>query len=216
MDDHLSHSGSNSFKSTNAEGLRLRAPKQRELEPTGKADDGDILAWSLGKNAIVVTLDADFHAILAVSGASGPSVIRLRIQGLGASEVVKREQPAHRAPVELFPLRQLADRLHPTGDQVLGPFPGAGNRPEQRQVNSARPRVTCEHQAHLNSATPELHGTETGESNFGRRRGLLPSSDVTDSLNESRMPPRPSSTRSTSRASAAVAALPLRSLSIQP
>ena len=55
----------------------------------GKADDGDILAWSLGKNAIVVTLDADFHAILAVSGASGPSVIRLRIQGLGASEVVK-------------------------------------------------------------------------------------------------------------------------------
>ena len=54
----------------------------------GKAADDEILAWSLGKNAIVVTLDADFHTILAVSGASGPSVIRLRMQGLGSQEVV--------------------------------------------------------------------------------------------------------------------------------
>ena len=58
----------------------------------GKAADEEILAWSLGKNAIVVTLDADFHTILAVSGASGPSVIRLRIQGLGAQEVVELVQ----------------------------------------------------------------------------------------------------------------------------
>ena len=36
----------------------------------------------------MVTLDADFHAILAVSGAQGPSVIRIRLQGLGAAEVV--------------------------------------------------------------------------------------------------------------------------------
>ncbi len=55
----------------------------------GKAADEEILAWSLGKNAIVVTLDADFHTILAVTGASGPSVVRLRIQGLGAQEVVE-------------------------------------------------------------------------------------------------------------------------------
>lgn len=52
-----------------------------------KATDGEILAWALEKSAIVVTLDADFHAILAVSGATGPSVIRLRKQGLGAQEV---------------------------------------------------------------------------------------------------------------------------------
>jgi len=53
-----------------------------------KAADEEILAFSLENNAIAVTLDADFHTILAVSGASGPSVIRLRLQGLGASQVV--------------------------------------------------------------------------------------------------------------------------------
>jgi hypothetical protein len=35
-----------------------------------KAADDEILAWSLGQNATVVTLDADSHAILAVTGAS--------------------------------------------------------------------------------------------------------------------------------------------------
>ena len=36
-----------------------------------KAADDEIPAFSLEKNAVVVTLDADFHTILAVSGASG-------------------------------------------------------------------------------------------------------------------------------------------------
>jgi len=54
-----------------------------------KAADEDIMAFALGKNAIIVTLDADFHMMLAVSGASGPSVVRLRLQGLVASELVE-------------------------------------------------------------------------------------------------------------------------------
>jgi predicted nuclease of predicted toxin-antitoxin system len=60
-----------------------------ECTHVGEIGDDEILAWALGKNGIVVTLDADFHSILALSGARGPSVIRLRMQGLGAQEVVK-------------------------------------------------------------------------------------------------------------------------------
>jgi predicted nuclease of predicted toxin-antitoxin system len=59
---------------------------------TWKAADDEILALALEQHATVVTLDADFHAILAVSRASGPSVIRLRLQGLGAPETVELVQ----------------------------------------------------------------------------------------------------------------------------
>jgi predicted nuclease of predicted toxin-antitoxin system len=45
-----------------------------------------------GARAIVTTLDADFHAILAVSRATAPSVIRIPIQGLDASAVVELVQ----------------------------------------------------------------------------------------------------------------------------
>jgi predicted nuclease of predicted toxin-antitoxin system len=47
-----------------------------------RAEDTEILELGRERHAVVVTLDADFHAILAVSMATGPSVIRLRLQGL--------------------------------------------------------------------------------------------------------------------------------------
>ena len=53
------------------------------------AADEEILGFALAKNSIIVTLDADFHSILAVSGAMGPSVIRIRIQGLRATEIAE-------------------------------------------------------------------------------------------------------------------------------
>ena len=56
-----------------------------EIGMGGAADD-EILTFAAGKHATIVTLDADFHTILAVSGASQPSVIRIRIQGLRARE----------------------------------------------------------------------------------------------------------------------------------
>ncbi len=46
------------------------------------AEDSDILTRGSSEGRIIVTLDADFHALLALSGASLPSVIRLRIEGL--------------------------------------------------------------------------------------------------------------------------------------
>lgn len=51
------------------------------------AEDRDILKRALEEQRIVVTLDADFHALLALSGAVSPSVIRIRIEGLRANDV---------------------------------------------------------------------------------------------------------------------------------
>ena len=46
------------------------------------ADDASILKRARDEERTVVTLDADFHALLAFSRATSPSVIRIRIEGL--------------------------------------------------------------------------------------------------------------------------------------
>jgi len=46
------------------------------------ASDTEILELAIQCSAVVITLDADFHAILAVKKAVAPSVIRIRMQGL--------------------------------------------------------------------------------------------------------------------------------------
>lgn len=51
------------------------------------ASDREILQWAAREGRTVVTLDADFHALVALSGASGPSVIRIRIERLGPKEM---------------------------------------------------------------------------------------------------------------------------------
>jgi len=52
------------------------------------ASDAEILQFSANNERVVVTLDADFHAILAQSSADKPSVIRLRVEGCKAPELV--------------------------------------------------------------------------------------------------------------------------------
>jgi len=56
-----------------AAGLRGLGHECEHLGEIGmsKAADEEILAFALASGAVVVTLDADFHSILAVSGASG-------------------------------------------------------------------------------------------------------------------------------------------------
>jgi len=53
------------------------------------ASDAIILDFARRENRVVVTLDSDFHALLAFSGAKEPSVIRLRIEGLRAGELAR-------------------------------------------------------------------------------------------------------------------------------
>ena len=51
------------------------------------AGDDEILEAARERGAIVVTLDADFHAILAAAQATTPSVIRVRIEGLKGDDL---------------------------------------------------------------------------------------------------------------------------------
>jgi predicted nuclease of predicted toxin-antitoxin system len=52
-----------------------------------KASDEDILERARREGETVVTLDADFHALLALSNAAAPAVIRIRIEGLWGPEI---------------------------------------------------------------------------------------------------------------------------------
>lgn len=52
-----------------------------------RASDREILQRARRDARAVVTLDADFHALLAHERATTPSVIRLRVQGVGAADL---------------------------------------------------------------------------------------------------------------------------------
>ena len=57
-----------------------------------EAEDSEIIRRAALEDRVVITLDADFHTILALTQAQKPSVIRIRIEGLRAesfSELVQ-------------------------------------------------------------------------------------------------------------------------------
>lgn len=64
------------------------------------ASDTDILEYARVAGRVVVTLDADFHAILVVSAMSAPSVIRIRLEGLKGPAIaaILRDVLAEYAP----------------------------------------------------------------------------------------------------------------------
>ena len=53
------------------------------------ATDSEILDVGRQEGMVVVTLDADFHALLALSGVTGPTVIRIRIEGLRGEDLAR-------------------------------------------------------------------------------------------------------------------------------
>ena len=74
---------------TAADLLRERGWDVQHVSERGmsRAKDAAIIALAREEQRMVVTLDADFHALLAVSGATGPSVLRIRMEGLKANQV---------------------------------------------------------------------------------------------------------------------------------
>ena len=53
-----------------------------------RSADREILRRARVEARVCVTLDADFHALLATGGEGGPSAIRIRKQGLDAAALV--------------------------------------------------------------------------------------------------------------------------------
>ena len=53
------------------------------------ATDAAILDQARIDGRTIVTLDADFHALVALAGASGPSVIRIREEGLKGPDLAE-------------------------------------------------------------------------------------------------------------------------------
>lgn len=47
-----------------------------------RAPDGEVIAWAVSNDAVLLTHDLDFGAILAASGNRKPSVVQLRTQNL--------------------------------------------------------------------------------------------------------------------------------------
>jgi predicted nuclease of predicted toxin-antitoxin system len=54
-----------------------------------QATDSKILELGRKEAMVVATLDADFHMLLALAGASKPSVIRIRVEGLRGEELAR-------------------------------------------------------------------------------------------------------------------------------
>jgi predicted nuclease of predicted toxin-antitoxin system len=53
-----------------------------------RAEDADILDRARTESRVCVTLDADFHSLLATRGERSPSVVRIRKEGLDATGLV--------------------------------------------------------------------------------------------------------------------------------
>lgn len=87
------------------------------------ATDAAILESAVSEGRIVITLDADFHRLLAVSGASQPSVVRIREEGLKAESlaallvdaVTRAAQPLAAGAAVTVTARRIRIRALPIG-----------------------------------------------------------------------------------------------------
>jgi len=77
------------------------------------ATDRDILEFARKDRRVVITLDADFHAIIAVENAGSPSVIRIRQEGLrgdALAELIEKIWPKIQTQLETGALVTVTDK----------------------------------------------------------------------------------------------------------
>lgn len=106
------------------------------------APDVEVLAKARADDRVVVTADTDFGTLLALSGASGPSVVLLRRAGRRLDE---------RARIVLIVLdlvaHQLATGLGRDRRQRTDPHPAPTRRPmiaaQLPRPRRTRPRILC-------------------------------------------------------------------------
>jgi predicted nuclease of predicted toxin-antitoxin system len=67
-------------------GIETRHVRQISMSA---AEDGEIIQKARQEGFVVVTLDADFHTLLALEEAISPSVIRIRIERLRAEPLTE-------------------------------------------------------------------------------------------------------------------------------
>lgn len=74
-----------------AEQLRAEGVECTHVGELGMASssDAEIVDWARAHGSAIITLDADFHAILTVNNASEPSVARIRMQGLDGTALAR-------------------------------------------------------------------------------------------------------------------------------
>ena len=68
-----------------------------------KSTDRQILEYARSESRVVITLDSDFHTILALTNAAAPSVIRIRLEGVRGPDLallIKKIWPKVEAQVK--------------------------------------------------------------------------------------------------------------------
>lgn len=83
LDQGLPRSAAALLRDSDIDTLHLSEIKMSE------AEDQDIIQRAAAEARVVVTLDADFHTILALDQAISPSVIRIRIERLRAQALAE-------------------------------------------------------------------------------------------------------------------------------
>ena len=67
---------------------RIEAVHVADVGLEGESDE-HIVAHARSSDSVIVTLDADFNAIVALSGLAKPSVIRIRFEGLKSNAIAE-------------------------------------------------------------------------------------------------------------------------------